>query len=206
VGIEIDRERFDEADYPRFTERLEHCLEALEQLLERPGFGVGPRTIGAELELFLVDEDGHPLAKNQAVLEDAGDPRLTLELDRFNLEVNPSPSTLAGQPLTALGQQLEAALTSLDGAGPADAALLAAVERQENRQVEEQAGQGEADQRDQDRRGLAQDDLADDVVAGPDDHRDQQPDQRQPGAGPGRRRHELRVAHRAGSGQAGRRG
>ena len=46
MGIEIDRERFDEADYVSFTERLDHCLAALEQLLERPGFGVGPRTIG----------------------------------------------------------------------------------------------------------------------------------------------------------------
>jgi len=46
MGIEIDRERFDDADYPRFSERLERCLEALGRLLERPGFGVGPRTIG----------------------------------------------------------------------------------------------------------------------------------------------------------------
>ena len=40
MGIEIDRERFDDADYARFTERLEHCLEALAQLLDRPVFGV----------------------------------------------------------------------------------------------------------------------------------------------------------------------
>jgi hypothetical protein len=113
MGIEIDRERFDDADYPRFTERLEHCLQALEQLLQRPGFGVGPRTIGAELELFLIDDQGRPLTRNQAILEDAGDPRLTLELDRFNLEVNPSPTPLAGRPLTSLGHELEGALESV---------------------------------------------------------------------------------------------
>jgi gamma-glutamyl:cysteine ligase YbdK (ATP-grasp superfamily) len=113
MGIEIDRERFDDADYARFTERLDHCLEALGQLLERPGFGEGPRTIGAELELFLIDDQGHPLTRNQAILEDAGDPRLTLELDRFNLEVNPSPSPLAGQPLSSLGHELEGALESV---------------------------------------------------------------------------------------------
>ena len=113
MGILIDRERFDEADYPRFTERLEQCLEALQRLLERPGFGVGPRTIGAELELFLVDEDGRPLAKSQAILEDAGEPRLTLELGRFNLELNPTPSSLAGRPLSALGRELEDTLASV---------------------------------------------------------------------------------------------
>jgi hypothetical protein len=113
MGIEIDRERFDEADYVRFAERLEQCLEALDRLLRRPGFGVGPRTIGAELELFLVDRAGRPLARNQAILADAGDPRLTLELDRFNLEVNPSPSSLAGHPFVALGQELEGALAAV---------------------------------------------------------------------------------------------
>src|ERR671937_257654 len=100
MGIAIDRERFDEADYPRFAERLERCLQALDRLLARPGFGVGPRTIGAELELFLVDGQGRPLARNQAVLADAGDPRLTLELGNFNLEVNPSPTPLAGRPFS----------------------------------------------------------------------------------------------------------
>jgi hypothetical protein len=116
MGIEVDRERFDDADYDGFTERLEQCLEALERLLERPGFGEGPRTIGAELELFLIDDGGRPLTRNQAVLEDAGDPRLTLELDRFNLEVNPSPSPLAGRPLSRMGQELEGALESVRAA------------------------------------------------------------------------------------------
>jgi hypothetical protein len=127
VGIEIDRERFDHADYLEFTERLDHCLEALRRLLERPGFGVGPRTIGAELELFLVDDRGRPLARNQAILSDAGDPRLTLELDRFNLEVNPSPSPLAGQPLTGLGRELEGALSSVRATAAAHGGRVAMI-------------------------------------------------------------------------------
>src|SRR4029453_14458121 len=98
MGIEIDRERFDDADYPRFAERLERCLEALGRLLERPGFGAGDTTLGAELELFLVDAEGGPLLKNDAVLADAHDQHVTLELDRFNLELNPSPATFADRP------------------------------------------------------------------------------------------------------------
>ena len=127
MGIEIDRERFDDADYTRFTRRLEQCLRALEQLLERPGFGVGPRSIGAELELFLIDDQGHPLGRNQAILADAGDPRLTLELDRFNLEVNPSPSSLAGQPFTGLGRELEGALESVRATAAAHHGRVAMV-------------------------------------------------------------------------------
>src|SRR5919206_4126181 len=127
MGIEIDRERFDDADYTKFTERLEQCLQALEQLLRRPGFGVGPRTIGAELELFLIDEHGRPLSRNQAILADAGDPRLTLELDRFNLEVNPSPSSLAGQPFAALERELEGALASVRATAAAHGGRVAMV-------------------------------------------------------------------------------
>jgi hypothetical protein len=65
MGIEIDRERFDDADYPRFSERLERCLEALGAAAGAAGFGVGPRTIGAELELFLIDDHGRPLARTR---------------------------------------------------------------------------------------------------------------------------------------------
>ena len=87
---------------PAFAQRLEQCLSALEKLLDRPGFGVGPATIGAELELFLVDYAGRPLPRNQAVRAASADPRVTVELDRFNLELNASPVRLAGRPFTAL--------------------------------------------------------------------------------------------------------
>ena len=39
MGLTIDRERFDPADYQRFERRLDECLVALERLLERPGSG-----------------------------------------------------------------------------------------------------------------------------------------------------------------------
>ena len=106
MGTEITRERFDERDYARFRERLEQCLSDLGQLLQRPGFGAGPVTIGAELELFLVDDAALPLPRNQAVRALAADPRITLELNRFNLELNASPTMLAGRPFTALAGEL----------------------------------------------------------------------------------------------------
>jgi len=78
MGTGIDKEEFDERDYPRFRERLEDCLSALGQLLERPGFGAGPATIGAELELFLIDGAARPLPHNQAIRTAAADSRVTL--------------------------------------------------------------------------------------------------------------------------------
>jgi hypothetical protein len=44
----IDRTRFDDEDRRRFTERLDHSLEVLAELLGRPGFGEGEPSLGAE--------------------------------------------------------------------------------------------------------------------------------------------------------------
>src|SRR4051794_2014955 len=110
MGLAIDREEFSPEDYRRFSQRLAENLEALRALLRRPGFGEGPRTVGAELEMFLVDPAGFPLPVNRQVLGQTVDPRVTLEINRFNLECNLRPSALAGRPFTALRAELEDSL------------------------------------------------------------------------------------------------
>jgi hypothetical protein len=110
MGLTIERERFEPVDYVRFEERLEQCLVALRQLLDRPGFGTGPTTVGAELELCLVDDQGRALPRNQEVRAETADPRVVLEVDRFNLELNLTPAPLAGRPFAAMASELEQAL------------------------------------------------------------------------------------------------
>ena len=106
MGTDIDNEQFDERDYSRFAGRLGECLAALGQSLDRPGFGTGPATIGAELELFLIDGAARPLPHNRAVCAATADPRVNVELNRCNLELNVTPAVLAGRPFTALGGEL----------------------------------------------------------------------------------------------------
>jgi hypothetical protein len=110
VGTDIDQEAFDEDDHSRFAERLEECLATLGQLLDRPGFGAGLATVGAELELFLIDGAARPLPHNQAIRAAVADPRVTVELDRFNVGLNASPVPLAGRPFAALGGELNVLL------------------------------------------------------------------------------------------------
>ncbi len=105
MGRDIDTDEFDERDYAVFRDRLNTSLQVLGPLLERPGFGVGPATIGAELELVLVDGEGLPLAENKAIHAAVADPRVTFELHKFNLELNASPTLLAGQPFRTLVRQ-----------------------------------------------------------------------------------------------------
>ncbi|MFC4585388.1 glutamate--cysteine ligase family protein [Sphaerisporangium corydalis] len=116
MGQEVAKERFSEAEYGRFGERLKDSLLALRELLARPGFGAGPATVGAELELFLIDEDGRPLRRNKEVREAAGDGRVVLELGSFNLEVNLTPLPLAGRPFTAIEAEARDMMGAVDEA------------------------------------------------------------------------------------------
>ncbi|MEW6490676.1 MAG: glutamate--cysteine ligase, partial [Thermodesulfobacteriota bacterium] len=127
MGRDIGRDRFTGADFDAFSARLRGCLGALEELLRSPDFGEGAATIGAELELFLVDPAGRPLLANQKVLHEALDPRLTYELDRFEIECNLSPVSLAGRPFEALGREIREVLTSVARAARAHRGRAASV-------------------------------------------------------------------------------
>jgi len=106
MGVPIDRDAFDDDDHRAFARRLREQLAVLDGVLARPGFGIGPQTLGAELELFLVDAAGRPCGCNAEVVAHAGHPALTLETDRFDLECTTTPVPLCGRPLTALGNEL----------------------------------------------------------------------------------------------------
>jgi hypothetical protein len=127
MGKDIERDTFEESEYARFAQRLERCLSVLQDLLDQPGFGVGPATMGAELELFLVDDAGRPLPRNQAVRVAAADHRVTVELDRFNLELNASPVRFAEHPFTALRDELDLLLDRVANAAGAFGGQLALI-------------------------------------------------------------------------------
>lgn len=94
MGFEIDHTNFSAEDFTNFRDRLQSNLRALHKLLERPGFGEGDLSFGAELELYIVDQQGRPLHINQDIQRKLNDPQLTLELNRYNLEYNFSPSLI----------------------------------------------------------------------------------------------------------------
>jgi gamma-glutamyl:cysteine ligase YbdK (ATP-grasp superfamily) len=114
MGLSIDRDQFDEVEFTRFGQRLTQSLKALEHLVEQPGFGEGPLTIGAELELSIINSQGQAYPINRALLNCLHDDQLQLELDRFNLEYNLSPVVLAGHPFSHLRAQLANAIDSLE--------------------------------------------------------------------------------------------
>jgi len=127
MGIDLERHDFSDAEYAGFGERLHDSLVALGRLLQRPGFGTGPATVGAELEVCLVDAAGRPSPSNAAVLADSGVPSLQLECDRFNLEIATTPIALAGRPFTALGREVERSLAGMRAAARRHGARVAVI-------------------------------------------------------------------------------
>jgi len=113
MGADIDKVDFSQADYVTFGHRLEQNLSALHKALATPGFGVGPASMGAELEMYIVDASGNPLYVNQEVLAQINDPQLTLELNRYNLEYNLSPYPMLDSPFHRTEQEILEKLKAL---------------------------------------------------------------------------------------------
>lgn len=110
----IEHDQFSTTDTLRFVSRLETQLHRLREVVAQPGFGVGPTTLGAELELAIIDGFGAPCPLNRSVLAAVHDPRLTFEIDRFNLEYNLAAVPAAGRPFTAMRQAIDTALTAIN--------------------------------------------------------------------------------------------
>ncbi|WP_256251029.1 glutamate-cysteine ligase family protein, partial [Streptomyces sampsonii] len=122
MGRDLPQRDFTDEDRERFRARLRASLGLLDGLLTSPGFGAGEPTLGAELEMFLVTRDGVPVPRNEEVRRAAADPRLVLEVNRYNLEANLTPVPLRPRPFTALHDEADTLLEAVRRAGAAHGA------------------------------------------------------------------------------------
>ncbi|MEW6128976.1 MAG: CBS domain-containing protein [Acidobacteriota bacterium] len=90
-----------------FMQSLLADIAALEQMLESGLIESGARRIGAEQEMFLVDDSMRPAPVSMEILAEGKDPRLTTEIGRFNLEANLSPQLFQGRCLQLMERELE---------------------------------------------------------------------------------------------------
>src|SRR5215213_8605153 len=110
-----------------FMRALLNDLAALERMLEEGLIESGVRRIGAEQEMFLVDRDMRPAPVAQEVIGRVGDPRLTTEIARFNLEANLTPRLLEGDCLRRLEAEVREVLGLVrEGARGSEADVLLA--------------------------------------------------------------------------------
>jgi CBS domain-containing protein/gamma-glutamyl:cysteine ligase YbdK (ATP-grasp superfamily) len=110
MGEHDVEQQLDEQKLQAFMKALLDDLRALDYMLDQDLIESGVRRIGAEQEMFLVDENLKPAPVSMQVLEEARDPRLTTEIARFNLEANLTPVLLSGNCFSQMESELKEVL------------------------------------------------------------------------------------------------
>ena len=111
MGLHEVNQKVDSKELRQFTWHLLRDMRALEYMLAEEMFDVGPRRIGAEQELFLVDDRWQPAPLAEETLGFNDDERLVTELTRFNLEFNLHPYLYTGDCLAKMEEQINSVLT-----------------------------------------------------------------------------------------------
>ncbi|MEW6996393.1 hypothetical protein AADZ86_01615 [Colwelliaceae bacterium BS250] len=107
VGKDVSKLTYTESDFNAFQHTLYQQLEQLKSVLNQPMFGDEPMQFGAELEMYLVDEQGNVSMSNQLLLEQLNDPQYQPELNQYNLELNLLPVAQQGTPFTNIHNELQ---------------------------------------------------------------------------------------------------
>lgn len=108
MGQEIQQTRFSPRDFARFRQRLAVETRLAQEMAASGAFDPGPPVAGFEIEVCLLDAHEAPAPVNGAFLERMDDPLATLELARFNVELNTRPHPLEGAVLSSLHRELTA--------------------------------------------------------------------------------------------------
>ena len=108
VGDEIRERHFNAEDFSRFRRRLDAETALVEELFDTGGFSRRGDIVGFELEAWIVDASGQPLAENQRLLDAIGNPLVVPELASFNVELNGSPTALRGNVFSRIHDELTA--------------------------------------------------------------------------------------------------
>jgi len=114
MGLSIQQSEFTPEEFDRFAAKVRTDLTALTRLLDRPGFGEGESSIGAEVEFYIVNPDLRVQPINTDIAASVQDPQLTVELNRFNLEYNLSPQAFKGAPFARTEQEMLRAMQRIN--------------------------------------------------------------------------------------------
>ncbi|WDE05113.1 hypothetical protein SG34_028085 [Thalassomonas viridans] len=106
MGRNIDQKEYSQLDYDIFQQALYRQLAELKEILLQPSFGDGQLSLGAELEMYLVDDDAQVSLTNQLLLKELDDAQFQHELNQYNLELNLSSVPRQGKPFSALRREI----------------------------------------------------------------------------------------------------
>lgn len=106
MGTQEVRKKSETDELHEFLKHLISDLGAFEKMLNEGLFEEGIRRIGAEQELFLVDQDWRPTPLSLEIMKQVEDDHFTPELALFNLEFNMDPLEFGGDCLSRMESQI----------------------------------------------------------------------------------------------------
>ena len=106
MGTEIAHAHFRQEEWPKFTERLKSETEILKDLFSKGKCSRNTPVGGFEIEAWLVDEEMRPAPKNAEFLRYLHDDMASMELAKFNFELNNTPQPLCGDAFVKFAEEM----------------------------------------------------------------------------------------------------
>lgn len=106
MGRDISEHDFTANDYEKFNHRIHEQLDQLNQVMAKPSFGTGELYIGAELEIYLMNNQQQVSPVNVELLALLNDDQFQAELNKYNIELNLQAVKAKGKPFSKLTQEI----------------------------------------------------------------------------------------------------
>lgn len=106
MGEEIQYSRFNKTDYQQFVSQLKKETALVKNWFENHQFSTAALMAGYELEAWLINQTGNPVAINEEFLAQANNALLSPELAKFNIELNVEPEQLSNKALSIFEKKL----------------------------------------------------------------------------------------------------
>ncbi len=107
MGQEISFSQFDQGDFDRFYQKLKQETHLLEKMIKQKACSKRAPVAGFEIEAWIVDPDMRPAPINDSFLVTLNNPLAFAELAKFNIELDSTPTPLAGNVFTRMHKQLQ---------------------------------------------------------------------------------------------------
>lgn len=108
MGQEISFSEFDKSDFDHFYQKLKRETQLLKKMIEQKACSTRSAVAGFEIEAWVLDLDMSPAPINDHFLATLKNPLAFEELAKFNIELNSTPTPLAGNVFSRMHKQLQA--------------------------------------------------------------------------------------------------
>ena len=107
MGQEISFSHFDKTDFENFYNKLKQETDLLKKMIRQKACSTRSPVAGFEIEAWILDQNMQPAPINDTFLSSLNNPLAFEELAKFNIELNSTPTPLAGNVFSRMHKQLQ---------------------------------------------------------------------------------------------------